>query len=55
MLSAAFTEMDKDIWKRSPTTTNAVERKNRDCKSDACSLYKADDRNTIIKLIKWCV
>ena len=40
MLSVAFTEMDKDIWIRSPTTTNAVERKNRDCtcKSDAVSI-----------------
>ena len=38
MLSAAFTEMDKDTWKRSPTTTNAVERKNRDCKSGAVSI-----------------
>ena len=37
MLSAAFSEMDMDIWKRSPTT-NAVERKNRDCKSDAVSI-----------------
>ena len=38
MLSVAFTEIDKDIWNRSPTTTNAVERKNRDCKSDAVSI-----------------
>ena len=38
MLSVAFTEMDIDIWKRSPTTTNAVERKNHDCKSDAVSI-----------------
>lgn len=40
MVSAAFTEMDMDNWKRSPTTTNAVERKNRDCdfKSNAISI-----------------
>ena len=33
MLSVAFTELDSDTWKRSPTSTNTVERRNRDCKS----------------------
>jgi len=31
MLSATFTAMDKDVWSRCPSTTNPVERKNRDC------------------------
>ena len=38
MLSVAFTDMDKNTWKTGPMTTNAVERKNRDCKSDAVSI-----------------
>ena len=38
MLSVAFTELDNDTWKRCPTSTNAVERRNRDCKSDAVSV-----------------
>ena len=38
MLSIAFTELDNDTWKRCPTSTNAVERRNRDCKSDAVSI-----------------
>ena len=49
MLSVAFTELDGDIWQRSPTSTNAVERRNRDCKSNAVSIkqimiqvYKVD-------------
>ena len=49
MLSVAFTELDSDTWKRCPTSTNAVERRNRDCKSDAVSIkqimihtYKVD-------------
>ena len=49
MLSIAFTELDSDVWKRSPASTNAVERRNRDCKSDAVSIkqimihtYKVD-------------
>ena len=37
MLSVAFTEiqLDGDTWQRSPTSINAVERRNRDCKSNA--------------------
>lgn len=38
MLCAAFTEMETRVWHQSPTKTNAVERKNRDCKSDAKSM-----------------
>ena len=34
MLSNAFSTMEDDIWSRCPSTTNAVERKNKDCKSD---------------------
>ena len=30
--------MDAGVLQRSPMTTNAVERKNRDCKSDAKSM-----------------
>lgn len=41
MLSRVFAEMDGDIWSQCPTTTNAVERKNRDCKSDSVSLKQA--------------
>ena len=41
MLSRVFTEMDSNIWSESPTTTNAVERKNRDCKCDGVSLKQA--------------
>ena len=33
MLSRAFTLMDQDIWTACPSTTNAVERRNKDCKS----------------------
>ena len=49
MLSVAFTELDGDTWQRSPISTNAVERRNRDCKSNAVSIkqiiiqvYKVD-------------
>ena len=49
MLCVAFTELEGDIWIKSPATTNAAERKNRDCKSDAVSIkqimtqtYKVD-------------
>ena len=49
MLCVAFTELEEDIWIKGPATTNAVERKNRDCKSDAVSIkqimtqtYKVD-------------
>ena len=41
MLSRVFTEMDSNIWSESPTTTNAVERKNSDCKCDDVSLKQA--------------
>lgn len=34
MLSKVFSLMDTDVWSRCPTTTNAVERKNKDCKAD---------------------
>jgi hypothetical protein len=36
MLAKAFTELDE--WNKSPTTTNAVERRNQDCKCDSVSL-----------------
>ena len=29
-----FSVMEDKIWKQCPTTTNAVERRNKDCKSD---------------------
>ena len=41
MLSAAFSAMDKDVWSRCPSTTNPVERKNKDCKSDSPNCLKA--------------
>ena len=34
MLSKSFSKMDDKIWERCPSTTNAVERRNKDCKSD---------------------
>ena len=34
MLSAVFSPMVEKIWSKCPSTTNAVERKNKDCKSD---------------------
>ena len=40
MLSATFTAMDKDVWSRH-STTNPVERKNRDCKTDSPNCLKA--------------
>ena len=32
MLSKAFSKMDGNVWKQCPSTTNAVERRNKDCK-----------------------
>lgn len=51
MLSAIFTVMDKEVWKSCPSTTNAVERRNKDCKSDTpgslklamMKVYKVDE------------
>ena len=34
MLSKSFSMMEDSIWERCPSSTNAVERTNRDCKSD---------------------
>ena len=34
MLSKAFSNMDDEVWKQCPSSTNAVERRNKDCKSD---------------------
>ena len=34
MLSKSFSIMENKIWKQCPTTTNAVERRNKDCKCD---------------------
>ena len=34
MLTEVFTSMDITIWRKCPTTANAVERKNKDCKCD---------------------
>ena len=49
MLSIAFTELDSDVWKGVPHQQIAVERRNRDCKSNAVSMeqimihtYKVD-------------
>ena len=33
MLHKDHADMDTDTWKRCPSSTNAVERKNRDCKT----------------------
>ena len=33
MLHKDHADMDIDTWKRCPPTTNAVEQKNRDCKT----------------------
>ena len=32
MLSKSFSIMEDKIWKQCPTTTNAAERRNKDCK-----------------------
>ena len=32
--------MDDDVWKQCPSTTNAVERRNKDCKSDTPQCLK---------------
>ena len=34
MLSKSFSIMEDKIWKQCPTTTNATERRNKDCKSN---------------------
>ena len=41
MLSTTFMAMDKDVWSHCPSTTNPVERKNRDRKSDSPNCLKA--------------
>ena len=40
MLSKSFSKMDEDVWKSCPRTTNAVERRNKDCKSDTPQCLK---------------
>ena len=40
MLCKVFSSMDGEIWDRCPSTTNAVERKNKDCKTDNPSSLK---------------
>ena len=40
MLSKAFTTMEVDIWKQCPSSTNAVERRNKECKSDTPQCLK---------------
>ena len=40
MLSKSFSKMDEDVWKSCPSTTNAVERRNKDCKSDTPQCLK---------------
>jgi len=34
MLSKSFSIMEDKIWKQCPTTTHAVEKRHKDCKSD---------------------
>ena len=40
MLSKSFSVMENSIWERCPSSTNAVERRNRDCKSDTPQCLK---------------
>ena len=40
MLSKTFSTMAEDVWKRCPSSTNAVERRNKDCKSDSPQCLK---------------
>ena len=40
MLLKSFSKMDEDVWKSCPSTTNAVERRNKDCKSDTPQCLK---------------
>ena len=49
MLSQIFSDMSSSVWNKCPSSTNAVERKNKDCKSDKAplklamiSVYKLD-------------
>ena len=41
MLSRAFSRMDDNTWDQCPSTTNAVERKIKDCKSDTPQCLKS--------------
>ena len=40
MLSRAFSRMDDSTWEQCPSSTNTVERKNKDCKSDTPQCLK---------------
>ena len=40
MLSKSFSMMEDSIWERCPSSTNAVERTNKDCKSDTPQCLK---------------
>ena len=40
MLCKVFSSMDGEVWDRCPSTTNAVERKSKDCKTDHPSSLK---------------
>ena len=40
MLSKSFSNMEDNIWEQCPSSTNAVERKNRDCKRDTPQCLK---------------
>ena len=44
MLSKAFSKMDDGVWKQCPSTTNAVERRNKDCKSDSSMFEVGNDK-----------
>ena len=40
MLSKAFSTMEEDIWKQCPSSTNGVECRNKECKSDTPQCLK---------------
>ena len=40
MLSRSFSKMEGSIWEMCPSSTNAVERRNRDCKNDTPQCLK---------------
>ena len=40
MLSKSFSNMEDNIWEQCPSSTNAVEQRNRDCKSDTPQCLK---------------
>ena len=45
MVCKSFSTMEESVWERCPSSTNAVERRNRDCKSDTTMPEVSSDEN----------